>query len=169
MESAWLRRVLGWHERYVHPHTPQRQLARRLRRWILGPVEPTVSVPSPPLSSLSLSNACARVDRPPASAFHISPVSVFRGILAGERCACWEGEVLFTSSFGLKCCIQFAAGEGDVKRAVRSVGKMLHLWGGGGDAHAPPDMFEADVVDEHGQVQPKRIKFRRSFWRSISQ
>ena len=122
---------------------------------------------SPP--PISLSNACARVDRPPASAFHISPVSFFRGILAGERCACWEGEVLFTSSFGLKCCIQFAAGEGDVKRAVRSVGKMLRLWGSGGDAHAPPDVFEADVVDQHGQVQPKRIKFRRSFWQSISQ
>ena len=59
----------------------------------------------------------------------------------------------FTSSFGLSCNMQFHAGEGDVKRAVRSVGRMLRMWGGGSGAPAPPDLFDAEIVDAEGQVR----------------
>jgi hypothetical protein len=61
--------------------------------------------------------------------------------------------VRFTSSFGLACSIQFHAGEGDVKRAVRSVGRMLRMWGGSSSAPAPPDLFDAEIVDAEGQVR----------------
>lgn len=59
----------------------------------------------------------------------------------------------FSSSFGLSCNMQFHAGEGDVKRAVRSVGRMLRMWGGGSGAPAPPDLFDAEIVDAEGQVR----------------
>ncbi len=52
----------------------------------------------------------------------------------------------------MTCDIQFHAGEGDVKRAMRSVGKMLRFWGGGGDVVEAPDLFDADITDAHGQV-----------------
>lgn len=84
------------------------------------------------------------------------PLLYFRGILSGRRCACWEGESRFTSSFGLSCSIRFHPGEGDVKRAVRRVGNMLKFWGkADGDAAVPPDVFDADVVDAEGQAVSK--------------
>jgi hypothetical protein len=84
----------------------------------------------------------------------LSSCSCFRGIFSGQRCACWEGAAHFSSSFGLSCTIHFQAGEGDVKRAVRSMGRMLRFWGGDSGTPPPPDLIQADIVDESGQVIP---------------
>jgi hypothetical protein len=86
---------------------------------------------------------------PPPS---LSLCSYFRGILSGQRCACWEGDVIFSSSFGLSCTMCFHAGEGDVKKAMRSVGRLLRVWGSRGDAPDPPDLFEAEIVNADGKV-----------------
>jgi hypothetical protein len=40
-----------------------------------------------------------------------------------------------------------------VKRAMRGMGKMLRFWGGGDSSTpAPPDVIEADIIDDNGQV-----------------
>ena len=53
------------------------------------------------------------------------------------------------------CTIHFHAGEGDVTRAVRSMGRMLRFWGSSDSgAPPPPDLIQADIVDGSGQVNP---------------
>jgi hypothetical protein len=106
-------------------------------------------------------NFCTPVAVQPASSSRhfltILPLpscSCFRGIFSGQRCACWEGDAQFSSSFGLSCTIHFQAGEGDMKRAVRSMGRMLRFWGSDSGTPPPPDIIQADIVDDSGQVIP---------------